>query len=377
MMECKKCIMNSRITSIFSLDDKGICNYCNDFNTKKNNSCSTFSFEQQISLIKAKGKGKKYDGILGISGGRDSSYLAWWAKKAGLRVLLVHLDNGWNTEWAVHNIKAICQYTGFDLYTYVIDWEEFRELQKAYFKANVVDIEVLTDHAIFALLLKVANRYNIKYILHGNNEATESIMPKDWVYSKTDSINILDIVRKNSNVKIKTYPYVSFLENLYYFLVKKIEYVTPLNYIDYNVEEAKRVLMTEVGWVPYKFKHGESLFTRFYQNYILPKKFKIDKRYAHYSTLINSGQMTREEALNLLQEPLYQEYTLKEDMAIFLKKMNFSEKDFNDYLSAPPVPHSHYKTDKKWWDLYFSVLNGIKFKKFLSGKKLSLGFSHT
>lgn len=362
-IECKKCIMNSGITSYFSIDEEGICNYCRDYESyvqSLTDEHKKYELQKVLNKIRSHNSNKKYNCILGISGGKDSSFLAWWAKKEGLRPLLVHLDNGWNSELAVQNIEKVCKYCDFDLYTHVVDWEEFRELQKAYFRAHVVDIEALTDHAIYALVLKLAKKHNIRYVLSGNNYSTEFIMPKDWVHSKSDSVNILDIISKNSNVKIRTYPCISFIQNLYFVLFHKLEYLSPLNYLDYTQNEIKDILQNEMGWQPYGFKHGESLFTLFYQNYILPKKFKIDKRYAHYSTLINSGQMTRKEALLKLQIPLYEDEKLKNDLFFFLKKMNMTEDEFMNYINHPPVPHSDYKTDEKLWKLYFRLIKLIK-----------------
>lgn len=364
IQECKRCLMNSAITKYFYIDDNGICNYCRKYeeqvkllgDPKKRNEYIV----KKIDEIKKYGKNKPYDCILGLSGGRDSSYLTWWLKQQGLRVLLIHLDNGWNSELSVQNINKLCNYTGYDLYTHVIEWNEFRELQKAYFRADVIDIEALTDHAIYAIILKKSVEFKIKYIITGMNISTESVMPKDWVFKKRDSVNILDIVRKNSNVKIKTYPYISFTKNLFYHLFHKLEIVDPLNYLPYNVEEAEQILISQAGWVPYSRKHGESTFTKFYQNYILPQKFKVDKRYAHLSNLICSGQITKPDAIKKLSEPLYEADELKTDIEYFLKKMQMSEEEFNNYLNRPPVPHTHYKTDQKYWNIYFKLIRLLK-----------------
>ncbi|MCX7697962.1 MAG: N-acetyl sugar amidotransferase [Candidatus Goldbacteria bacterium] len=363
-VECQRCLMNSEITQYFEVDEKGLCNYCRQYDREiemlgEDNFRREYIY-RKIEEIKKSSKNKPYDCIMGLSGGRDSSYLTWWLKKQGLRVLLVHLDNGWNSELAVHNINKLCRYTGFELYTHVIDWEEFRELQKAYIKAHVIDIEALTDHAIYAIILKLSAKHNIQYIISGMNITTESIMPKDWVHNKKDAVNILDIIKKNSRIKIRSYPYISFFKNLFYHFYYKIETVMPLNYINYNIMEADRVLKQEIGWVPYSRKHGESFFTNFYQNYILPVKFKVDKRYAHLSNLICAGQMTKEEAKRKLLEPLYESADLQADIEYFLKKMDMTIDEFNLYLKQPPVPHTYYKTDKVYWDRYFSIINFYK-----------------
>jgi len=217
--ECKRCILTIKDTSYISFDDDGICNYCNyydfkteqlgDFDAKKE-----FLFSK-IEEIKLKGKGKKYDCLLGLSGGVDSSYMAMLVHEYGLRPLVIHLDNGWNSDTAVKNIENICEKYGYELFTYVIDWEEFVSLQKAYLKAGVIDIEVLTDHAIYAILNKLAHKFGIKYTLSGFNYETEAIMPKGWTYGKRDFLNIKDIVTKyGDGVVFKTYPHVGFFRAL-------------------------------------------------------------------------------------------------------------------------------------------------------------------
>jgi hypothetical protein len=275
--------------------------------------------------------------------GVDSSYLAYWAKKEGLRPLIVHFDNGWNSELATENIRNICDKLGFGLNTHVINWEEFKELQLAYLKAGVVDIEALTDHAIMATIYQIAAKYKIKYTINGFNYATEAIMPKGWVFDKTDWENIKDIYRKFGNAKpIKSFPHVSFYRKLYYHWFLKLESIQVLNYIDYNKKDAKQIITKELAWRDYGGKHYESVFTKFYQAYILPVRFGIDKRIAHLSNLICSGQITRPEALEELKKPLYNADELRIEKEYVLKKLGLQEVDFDRFMQEKARRHDAF-----------------------------------
>ena len=296
-------------------------------------------------LIKKKGAGKKYDCLIGLSGGVDSTYVAYLVKKLGLRPLAVHLDNGWNSELGVKNIENIIRKLNIDLYTLVVNWQEFRDIQLSYLKASVVDIEVVSDHAIFATMYKFAQQHDIGYIINGSNIVTEHIMPSSWLYKKMDYANLKDIHRQFGKVKLKTYPSFDFKKYVYYSSVLKLTPVYILNYVPYNKKEIKQFIMRELEWRDYGGKHYESLFTKFYQAYILPEKFKIDKRKAHLSTLICSGQMTKEEALQELQLPLYDPVSLEEDMTYVLKKLGLSSTEFKAIMNQPSRMHEDYKTD--------------------------------
>ena len=256
--------------------------------------------------LKSDGRGKRYDCLIGLSGGVDSTYVAWLAKQHGLRPLAVHLDNGWDSELAVKNVENIITRCGFDLFSLVIDWEEFRDIQLAYLYASVVDIEVVSDHAIFASMYKLAKEHNTGYILSGTNIVTEFIMPPSWLYDKMDYSNLKDIHYRFGKKKLNTYPYFDFRKHVYYNSVLGLSPISILNNVPYNKKEVKEIIQKELGWRDYGGKHYESQFTKFYQAYILPEKFHIDKRKAHLSTLICSGQMTRTEALQELEKPLYE-----------------------------------------------------------------------
>ncbi len=238
-----------------------------------------------------------------------------------------------------------------------------KEMQLAYFKAGVVDIEVLTDHAIMATIFKVAAKYKIKYTLNGFNYATEAIMPKGWVYDKTDWLNIKDIIQQfGGTVKIKTYPHVNFLQKLFNYWFLKLESIQVLNFISYNKQDAKKIIAEKIGWRDYGGKHYESVFTKFYQAYILPTKFKIDKRRAHLSNLICSGQITREYALEEMLTPLYDKVELEQERNYILKKLGLTESEFAQLMDGPIRDHSYFKTEKTLWIKYFKIINLLKFK---------------
>lgn len=367
-MECKRCILNSDDVRNITFNEEGICSYCNYYDTVTRKLGSEEQkkqwLAQKVATIKREGKNKTYDCILGVSGGVDSSYLAYWCKQQGLRPLVVHFDNGWNSELATANITSICEKLGLELNTYVINWEEFKELQLAYIKAGVVDIEALTDHAIMATMSKIATKHKLRYTINGFNYATEAIMPKGWVFDKADWENISDIYHKFGNGKpIRTFPYVGFYKKLYYHWFLKLESVYVLNYIPYNKEQAKKLIATELSWRDYGGKHYESVFTKFYQAYILPVRFGIDKRKAHLSNLICSGQITKEQALEELKKPLYEnEVELAQEKQYVLKKLGLSEAEFDKLMTEPARRHEDFKTEIKLWERYFKLINILKFK---------------
>jgi len=368
---CKRCVMDTTDPDIV-FDNNGICNHCkNYFEMEKK---SVFKGEEGkkklkkiVNKIKKDGKYKKYDCMLGVSGGTDSSYVTYLAKKFVLRVLLVHLDCGWNTEIATKNVENIVKKTKFDVYRYKIDWKEMKDLQLAYLKASVLNLDIPTDHAIVALLYKVADEKGIKYILDGHNVTTEGILPCSWGYSVIDLRNLKAIHKKYGTVPLKTYPTYNIVKRMYCEFFREIRFIYPLNYVDYNKKEAKKILHKEFGWNDYGGKHYESAFTKFYQVYILPTKFNIDKRKAHLSTLICSGQITREEALKELEKSLYKEEEFKREKKYILKKLGLSEKEFKDLMKLPIKKHQEYGTDE-WYYVHLArveylcnvLLSGIR-----------------
>lgn len=331
-------------------DENGVCNHCTSYLSRIDQfilpeKVRQKKLEETIFKMKAHGQGKPYDCVAGVSGGVDSTYMVYKATELGLRPLAVHLDNGWDSKIAVSNIERVLKKLGVDLYTHVINWEEFKDLQHAYFKASVVDIEVASDHAIMALVRNYTADRGLKYILGGTNYATEGIMPRSWVWTKNDLTNLKDIHRKFGSRKLKTYPTLGFLKLVYLRKIKGLTTFPFLNYIDYNREKAKQFLIENLGWEDYGGKHHESIFTKFYQAYILPRKFNIDKRKAHLSTMICSGQTTREKALKVLEEPLYDLKELQRDREYLLKKFGWSEQYFEDLMNLPVMQHTDYKTD--------------------------------
>ena len=347
---CTKLVMDTTDPDI-SFDADGVCNYWHEFQAFKATLPSPQERERRLAetveRIKASGKGKPYDSIIGLSGGVDSSYLAYLAKKLGLRPLAVHFDNGWNSELAVGNIEMLVSKLGYDLETFVMDWDEFRDLQRAYFKASVLDLEVPTDHMIFGALYRTAARHGIKHVLSGENYATEWLLPRRWYYTKHDLVNLKGIHRAYGELPLRKLPTFGLWQYLYFTRVLDIRGVGLLDLIDYNKDGAKRVLYDELGWREYGDKHHEFVFTRFYQGYILPRKFGIDKRKAHLSNLILTGQMSRDDALRQLQQPPYDEDMQKSDKQYVAKKLGFSEDEFEAILSQPNRAHEVYGTDRK------------------------------
>ena len=341
-------------------DETGRCNHCIEYYRKLESQLIPRNeqkgrLEKLIKKIKNSNVKGEYDCIVGVSGGVDSSYVALLAKDLGLRTLLVHLDNGWNSEISVKNVSNITKSTNFDLYTYVIDWNEFKDIQLSLFKASVVDIELVTDHAIKAVLFKISRKFNVKYILNGGNVVTEAIMPKSWRHTKVDKSNIKDIHKKFGEVPIKTYPMSGIIKHQFFKYVSRIKTIQILNYYSFDREHVISRIKNELGWEDYGGKHHESVFTRFYQAYILPEKFQIDKRLAHLSNLICAGQMSREQAISKLAEPVYDVNGLEQDLVFVTKKLGFSEADFEDYIQKPPRSHYEFKSDDKMIEFLLKV----------------------
>jgi len=355
--QCTVSVMDTIADPNITFDEKGICNYYYKYKEYEKSGVlkgpeGEAKLQEIVEKIKENGQGKKYDCITGVSGGVDSTYLALKAKQLGLRPLIVHFDNGWNSEIAVNNIENIIQKLGLDLFTLVVSWPEFKDIQLSYLKASVVDIEAITDHAIIGTLYKLAAKYDIKYILSGNNIVTEAILPHHWAWNKTDHRNIKSIHEKHGSISIKSYPFFTTKEKKYYTLVKGIEIVSPLNFLEYNKSKIKNVIADELNWVDYGGKHFESIFTRFYQGYILPVKFSIDKRKAHLSNLIFSGQIDKEMAVDELKNPIYDINQLMSDYEFVLKKLSLTKLEFDAIMEQPRVEHDFYDYEKSIWDRY-------------------------
>jgi len=370
---CTRCIMDTTDPDI-KFDTEGVCNHCHSYMAYEKNGMLTGMEAEKATarmvneIKRRKSSGSDYDCIMGLSGGVDSSYLAWYAvKKLGLRPLVVHVDSGWNSELAVNNIENIVNALNLDLHTLVLDWGEIRDLQRAFFKASVPNCDIPQDFSFFAGLYKEAKKYKIKSILNGGNMQTESILPIAWGYSASDLIHLKDVHNKFGSVKLKDYPLVNYWQKTFYYsYVLKLKVFRPLEYIPYNKSIAKELLMKELKWRDYGGKHFESIFTKFFQAHYLPEKFGFDKRKAHLSSLIVSGQMTREEALAEISKPLYDPMQLRDDTDYFIKKLGFSKEEWEDIMRQPPVAHEQFATELK----LHNTLRKLVFKPLMHAKKI-------
>ncbi len=351
---CTKCIMDTSDSKI-SFDKNGVCSNCKAYEERIKrelhyNEKGKQRLAKIIKEIKEKSRNKKYDCVFGVSGGTDSTFLLYKLKEFGLRPLAVHLDNGWDSELSVKNIELVVKKLNVDLYTYVLDWEEFKDLQISFLKASIANAEIPTDHAIIAILYKTAAKNGIKYIISGGNITTEAVMPPNWMYDPKDWKIIKSIHKKFGKQKLKSFPYLTLFNWLYYTFIKRIKYVPLLNYIPYMKKEAREIIENEFGWRDYGAKHYESIYTRFFQGYILPQKFGIDKRKAHLSTLVLSGQMSREETLKEMEKPTYSEVLIEEDREYVIKKLGLFEKDFEEIMKLPVKTYKDYPNNSWFFD---------------------------
>lgn len=342
---CARCVMDDSDPQI-EFGEDGTCNHCRDFLAQKSRFRAGPALDAEreaiIATIKRDGEGKPYDCIVGVSGGTDSTYVAYVAKKFGLRPLAVHLDNGWNSELAVMNIENTLAKLGIELYTHVLDWETFRNLQVSFLKASVPDCEIPTDHAIRACLWEAAKRYKIKYILNGRNHVTEGILPWSWTYSALDWRYIKGVHRRFSRSPLKKFPRIPLPVILKTVIVDRIKNIGILDYIAFDKKDAMEVLTKELAWRDYGGKHYESIYTRFFQSYILPAKFGYDKRRAHLSVLVCTGQMNREDALKILSGPPAPAEIIKEDREFVLQKLELSNAEFEEIMARPKKTYRDY-----------------------------------
>lgn len=362
---CTRCVMDNKVDETIVFNEIGICNHCIRYDELLNTRVfrgaeGEKALSELVSSIKEQGSKNKYDCLIGVSGGVDSTYVAYLVKKLGLRPLAVHVDNGWNSSLAVQNIENLLEKLDIDLINYVVGTDEFKDLQLSFLKASVSDGEIPTDHAVSALLWQTANKYKIKYIISGMNFTTESISVPNWSYGHSDWRYIKDIASKHGSKKLKSYPHFGFSYLFYITFIKKIKSVSILNYIDYNKEEVMSFLEKELDWVYYGGKHYESNYTKFYQGYILPKKFGIDKRYGHLSDLINAGQLTREEALAELKSLPYDSNAIDKDKENVLKELNLSVSDFDRMMNEPLRSFKDYKNSYVFVNLLKKALSLLR-----------------
>lgn len=360
---CTRCVMDTSAPDI-SFDEQGMCNYCSEFLEKHSHVLFKNEFQRTeernglVAKIKKAGRGKRYDCVIGVSGGVDSAWTLYQAVKSGLRPLAVHMDNGWNSELAQSNIENLVRKLGIDLYTHVIDWDEYRRLMQAFFDADVIDIELLYDNAMQAVNYRQAKQHGVKWILAGTNQATEGMrIPSTWNWFKYDKKNIKSLARKfGHGMRLKTFPAISISNLIYFRFIRRIKWVSFLDYFDYQKSDASIILGKSLGYKPYPYKHYESIFTRFYQGHLLPEKFGVDKRRLHLSTLVISKQMNRAEALSLMdQSPYPSQQDLESDIQYFLKKMHWSNDQFREYLLRKERLHAEYGSEKPFWDFLSKV----------------------
>lgn len=338
-MICSRCVMDSTDPDII-FDKDGVCNHCKKYDELN---VSAGNFDDLVKTIKQSKKGNDYDCLIGVSGGVDSSFVAYKAVKAGLSPLAIHLDNGWNTDIGNQNVKNIIKSLDIPFETITLKWDEFKDLQLAFLKASVPDLEIPTDHALLAVLHRVADQHGIKYILMGCNTRTESHVPTAWSQGYFDWKYINSIHQQFGLVTLRTYPHLDLLS--LQINAMKHRMVNVLNYLDYNKQNAMKILENEIGWKYYGGKHYESVYTRFYQGYILPTKFGFDKRKSHFSSLICAGEMTRERALNELELPTYPFALQEEDRQVFMSKLSLTENEFNRLMALPNKKFTDYPSN--------------------------------
>lgn len=355
--------MDTTDSKIF-FDENGVCDHCITF--YKDILPNWYTDERGnkellaiIDKIKKEGRGKDFDCIMGMSGGIDSSYLLYVMKeKYGLRPLVFHVDAGWNSQIAVNNIERLIDGLGLDLYTEVINWEEIKDLQLSFFKSGVPHIDVPQDHAFFATMYKFASKHKIRYILTGGNYSTECVRnPLEWMYYQSDSIQLKDIHKKFGTGKLKDYPVTNILwHKVYLPYFKGIKLIRPLDYVPYNKDEAMQLLVDEFGYQKYPQKHFESRFTRFYESYWLPMKFGYDTRKVQYSSLILTGQMTRDEALEKLKKPAYDPETINQDFEYVATKLGITKEELQSYFDAPNKTYKDYKSQENIYNFGAKIM---------------------
>lgn len=349
---CSRCVMDVSARDIV-FDECGRCNFCTEFLEEPrhhffSSPSSRLNLDMLVDRVKADGLGKPYDCVVGVSGGVDSSYALVKAVQLGLRPLAVHMDNGWDSELAQRNISNLVKSLGVDLLTHVIEWDEYRGLMQAFFDSDVIDIELLYDNAMLAVNYRAARRFGLRYILSGSNHATEGMrLPQEWAWYKSDKRNIKDISRRHGGPKLRSFPAVGTIERLRYRIRDRIEWVYFLDALSFEKELALELLESQFAYRRYPYKHYESIFTRFYQGYLLPRKFQVDKRRLHLSSLVVTGQMSRAEAMAHFSTTPYPDVRdLESDLAFFLQKMRWTQEDLENYLRRPRREHSEYASER-------------------------------
>lgn len=366
MIVCTNCVMDTTDSAI-TFDECGVCDHCRDF---QENVSPNWHIDERgraelsaiIDKVRKAGKGHEFDCLLGLSGGLDSSFmLHCLVKDFGLRPLVFHVDGGWNSDLAVNNIQMLVEKLGLDLFTEVIDWEDMRDFQLAFFKSGISQIDIPQDHAFIATLYKFANRYNVKYIMNGGNIATEGVRnPLEWLYYGTDMWLINDIRKRFCTRPLTHYPFSSVLFHKFYLrYLRGVQVVRPLNYMPYSKDLAINTLRNEYGWRAYPQKHFESRFTKFFEGYWLPTRFGYDTRKVQFSSLILTGQMTRNEALEKLKVPAYDPSTIDDEFAYIAKKLGISVEELRRYHTMPLKSYKDYRNQEALFRMGAKVLRAV------------------
>lgn len=369
---CVNCVMDTS-DSMINFDDHGVCDHCRTFEDKV---VKTWAYgrgennEQKLNRLvqrlKEEGASQDYDCLLGMSGGIDSSYLLHLlVTKHGLRPLVFHVDAGWNTKESVNNIQKIVDKLNLDLHTEVINWKEMADLQLAFFKSGVPHIDTPQDHAYFATMYRFADKYKIKNIITGGNYSTEGIRnPLEWMWYQSDSIQLKDIHSKFGQMKLRSFPITNILwHKIYLPYFKRIRLFRPLDYMVYDKNLAIQELIRVYGFIPYPQKHFESRFTRFYESYWLPERFGYDTRKVQFSSLILTGQMTREEALEELEKKPYDESTIHQDIEYIATKLGITVDELNSYMTMDKKTHKDYKSQESIFLLGARVMRALGLEK--------------
>ena len=363
---CKRCVMDTSDPEI-TFDEKGNCNHCDDFFKKyKNKIYHGEESDRQLEIIvnkikQAKGK-NKYDCLVGMSGGVDSSYVAYKAVQLGLNPLAVHVDTGWDSEESVNNIKNVCNKLNIDYQSYVLNWEEFKDIQLSILKSSIVEVEIPTDVAVIGATHKIASENNIKFNISGGNLATEGILPYLWFYDCKDLRLLKSIQKRFGKNSLKTFPDFGYRKEIYYKLIRRIRLIYLLNYLPYSKEDAIKTLENEVNWKNYGGKHHESVYTRFVQSYFQPVKFNLDYRRATFSTQICTGEITREYALEELKNKPYDPEKIEAEKDYIAKKLGITLKEFEEILNSPPKSYKDYPNNEKKLKFLYGV-----YKRYFSG----------
>lgn len=363
---CTNCVMDTTDSAIV-FDDLGVCDHCNTFYEQvqphwNTGAAGKAELDRMVETIRASGTGKDFDCIIGMSGGIDSSYLVYAAKEImGLRPLIFHVDAGWNSQIAVNNIERLVDGLGLDLFTEVIDWEEMKDLQRSFFRSGVPHIDTPQDHAFFATMYKFASEHGVKHILTGANYSTECIRnPLEWMYYQSDASQIRDIHSQFGQRLLRNFPLTSILwHKIWLPYVRGIKVLRPLNYMPYIKADARQFLVDRFGWQPYPQKHFESRFTRFYESYWLPERFGYDVRKVQFSSLIVTGQMTRDEALIELQKSPYDTETIGQEIEFVANKLDISAEELMGYMALPKKTYRDYRNQEKIYRIGARVMRAL------------------